>query len=1038
MSNNETTYRFGEFSLDFSPLVLSKNGESLALTPKSLGILLLLIKNRGKIIAKEKILSEVWQNSFVSDSVIAVNINSIRKVIGKEFISSKKKLGYIFNGNIEVNTFKKFETDSSLEVGFDKFIGRQKELRLLQLSFRNCSKNKGTALFIGGEAGTGKTTLIQQFLKTVEDKPDTLVLTASFFDFIGTAGHSLLHYFKLLQAAFVKLDWMTENYTCDEAILVAVIREKLAVDFSLELLNRFITNSLDEYMLNLISFKLTECFLSLSEKTQTVIGFDDVHLADEFSLGLVGNLAVATRSKGLIIMFSARSDAETLKITRFKNWLEIHTKQNSFTKIELNNFDAEECRRYIAELFVEKPAGKLFSESDAAEIYRITNGNPFFLREYFSRLIADGKIVKHNGLWLLAGISNVTLSPILASYTGSQLKSLSEKDRFILEAACIVGEEFKVATVEKVTGLSLFEIKNSLESSLQKGILIKQTVNSGTDFQFRHNILYRLFYESILPTVLFGLHEKTAQVFEEIYADNPEQAAGILAEHYYASQNYRKSLKLSISAADEARKINDQAHLSKYLVIAEKSAEKTHPADFATEDKCRFLFCKGYQFERSTRLGKALPVLAEALDLAEKIENQKLIADICYEISAIDLMTGNLESGSKYLEKSESIYRKIGEKNGEYLAKTHRAVIFNIIGQYKKGIEAIEKFYFNQEFETLDNHIKIQISQILADGYAMSGYAEKGKHILLESIDNFGEFSANYGLISARKVLANIHIMLGEYRAAENLLDSLSVSSETTETGLAVSGFLTGMKLKILYNSGLFSEALQIIDDNADFFASLKSVNSIMITSHVITDISIDVGRFAEAEIEIGKLKKLCEKVSDADISSLAEHLNAKYLNRIGQFDEAAKCAERSLKSAKKSETLVNESLALIELAWSIKHFMPNEAVNFARQAVSILETIKSGACWRAYWNLAQIQLFVPNKLVDNNEIIANLTKTVDLLDGIRRQSTAENSGNINRFNESAKNHSQPAIRLAALLKNSNEPEKLNALVESWNLAEFV
>jgi DNA-binding winged helix-turn-helix (wHTH) protein len=335
MTKPKLSYKFNDFILETAPLSLYKNGICSLLTPKALQILLILVENKGTIVSKETILQEVWQDSYVSDSIVAVNLNTIRNTIGKDLITSRKKLGYIFSGEVETEETDNSEKqiDSLLDIDFKGFIGRENELRQLQLAYRNVSQSKGMSIFVGGEAGIGKTDLVRKFLKEIEGNQEVLMLTTSFFDFVGSSSESVFLYFKILYEAFVKLNWLDESIGLNDEILVKTIKEKLAVDISLDLLTQFSANNSDEKKVNQIFFKISECFLAIGKKLKTVIYFDDIQWADEISLNLVSRLIRATKDSSMVILISARLDDETLQIANFGKWLETHTKQNSFTKM---------------------------------------------------------------------------------------------------------------------------------------------------------------------------------------------------------------------------------------------------------------------------------------------------------------------------------------------------------------------------------------------------------------------------------------------------------------------------------------------------------------------------------------------------------------------------------------------------------------------------------------------------------------------------------------------------------------------------------
>jgi Tol biopolymer transport system component/DNA-binding winged helix-turn-helix (wHTH) protein len=94
-------YRFGEFEFDPIESALTQNGGTVALTPKALSVLSVLLANRGRIVTKEQLMSEVWNDSFVEDSNLTFTVRKLRQALGDDahapqFIETVPKRGYRF------------------------------------------------------------------------------------------------------------------------------------------------------------------------------------------------------------------------------------------------------------------------------------------------------------------------------------------------------------------------------------------------------------------------------------------------------------------------------------------------------------------------------------------------------------------------------------------------------------------------------------------------------------------------------------------------------------------------------------------------------------------------------------------------------------------------------------------------------------------------------------------------------------------------------------------------------------------------------
>ena len=100
-------YRFGEFRIDCDERSLDLRGDSVPLTPKAFDTLALLVGNAGKVLSKERIMNEVWQDSFVEENNLAQNISILRKVLGEDrqikYIETVPKFGYRFVAEVAID-----------------------------------------------------------------------------------------------------------------------------------------------------------------------------------------------------------------------------------------------------------------------------------------------------------------------------------------------------------------------------------------------------------------------------------------------------------------------------------------------------------------------------------------------------------------------------------------------------------------------------------------------------------------------------------------------------------------------------------------------------------------------------------------------------------------------------------------------------------------------------------------------------------------------------------------------------------------------
>ena len=96
-------YVFGSFQLNAVERVLLRDGQPVPVTQKVFDLLLLLVRHSGHIVAKERLMSEIWPDAFVEEGNLTQNISVLRKALngdGHQYIQTVPRRGYRFVGNV--------------------------------------------------------------------------------------------------------------------------------------------------------------------------------------------------------------------------------------------------------------------------------------------------------------------------------------------------------------------------------------------------------------------------------------------------------------------------------------------------------------------------------------------------------------------------------------------------------------------------------------------------------------------------------------------------------------------------------------------------------------------------------------------------------------------------------------------------------------------------------------------------------------------------------------------------------------------------
>lgn len=90
-------HEIGKVIIDLEKQVIRRGNEELTLSKRAWDLLVTLLKNRGTVVSKEKIMKEVWYDAVVSDESVRSYIKELRKILPEGAITTLRGRGYRLN-----------------------------------------------------------------------------------------------------------------------------------------------------------------------------------------------------------------------------------------------------------------------------------------------------------------------------------------------------------------------------------------------------------------------------------------------------------------------------------------------------------------------------------------------------------------------------------------------------------------------------------------------------------------------------------------------------------------------------------------------------------------------------------------------------------------------------------------------------------------------------------------------------------------------------------------------------------------------------
>lgn len=666
------------------------------------------------------------------------------------------------------------------------FIGRNNELKILQEILQLAFNYQGKCVVISGEPGMGKTRLVEEFLKNIQ--------------------YNLI-YFNI----------QIKPNTSANSLFLDIIKNYLhrtgrPVREIVQVIGEEIYNN---YAETIPSLKVYFPYQPLPKKTEF---FEIPHYFVEFIERLSGFSFV-------IFILEEIQNAENdvfILLNQILNQLDrmpvlmILTTDNSniidklqsknLIKIMLENIDKEEVLKLNEIIFANSLEVKFFDW-----LFKRTNGNPLFLREYIITLIEKGVIYYNYNSNLekkwctLPNYHKIPVFKGIPDILKLRFAGLSNKEIKFLETASIIGEKFSPAILKVETDL--------LHNLIRRGLIKKEQEN----YVFSHPLIREIIYNNIADDKKINMHKRIGELFEEkndilnalthfekaqIYKDWMVDYLLRIANESEELRDFVRASKFLDQALNIARKIKKIANKKLLNILARNTRIKLKIGVYNDAIESAEKYLKTYADIKSTSKKQTLDVYStlinalvragkynEAITTADKVLSQLKKLKINADSNLIfDIMTtkafalkylGELDKAMDIGLQLKSKFNKNTSLIARYYIYNLLGSVFNTIGDYPKAIE--------YRIQTLQITEEIGSPSLIASAQGNLGISyinncefEKGRKYLLQH----REYSIKSGMIREQIMaclnLGACYLFQGYLeQAIEEFEDGIALCKET-------------------------------------------------------------------------------------------------------------------------------------------------------------------------------------------------------------------------------------------------------------------
>jgi predicted ATPase len=533
-------------------------------------------------------------------------------------------------------------------------VGRDREITRLNQFLDSTLTGKGTTVFISGEAGVGKTRLVNEFLSQAKDT-GIIVLSG------WCLSEAAIPYFPFSEALSSYISATSDKKT------KSVMTKHLGIlgwlkgpEFTREPQARepFPTPKPKRDR----TFEATtRVLLQLLAHEPLILFLDDLHWADHLSLALLHYLSRKCRSSRLLIIGTYRPEeilpSEEKKLHPLEETIFSMSREDLLIKMELSRLQRNDFPEFLTSIF-----RSVIDTEFMEKLYDETEGNPLFAIETLTLLVDEGFLSEKKGQWTrTAPTETMGIPSKIHDVITRRVMRLGREERKLLDLAAVCGQSFNPDILSRALVSDIVDVLHTLVDIEQRHRLIR---TEDSTFEFTHHQIREVIYENLPSTLRRIYHLKTARSLEHVFAGEISDGymAGV-ALHYVEGGASEKAFKYFIELGERAVDIFANLQAIEYLNKALDATQKV--ASLSTQDNLGKIYVlRGRAWLGQGEVSRAVDDFNLLLQHATGIRDESMMTEAHYWLGYALGFAGNLDAAKSHLREAIELARKTGKYFG--------------------------------------------------------------------------------------------------------------------------------------------------------------------------------------------------------------------------------------------------------------------------------------------------------------------------------------------------------------------------------------
>ncbi len=657
--------------------------------------------------------------------------------------------------------------------GLTPLVGREQEVKLLLERWERVKKGEGQVVFLIGEAGIGKSRLVQVLKEHVAGESHTRIESLCSPYYQNSSLYPVIDHLQRLlgfrredslQEKLNKLERVLEQYgfSLQEMVPLFASLLSLPIPESYPSLTLTPQRQKQKTLEALLTWLLEE-----AEKHPVLRIVEDLHWMDPSTLEYLSLLVEQVPKTRIFALFTFRPDFSPPWGAR-----------SHLTQITLNHLTWKQV-----EVMVEREAGgKALPAEVVQQVVAKTDGVPLFVEE-LTKMVLESELLRERGdhYELMGPLPPLAIPTTLHDSLMARLDRLATVKE-VAQLGATLGREFTYELLHAVLPLDEETLRRELAKLVEAELLYQRGIPPNARYFFKHALIQESAYQSLLKSKRREHHKKIAEVLEYSFPETIETQPELLAHHYTEGGLVEKAIPLWHNAGQRAieRSANVEAisHLTKGLetlnTLPETSKRSQQELTLQITLSVPLTVTKGYAAPEVEQ------IYARARELCQQIGESSQLFPVLRGLAQFYRVRAELKTARELADELLTVAQNL--QNSSYLLEAHLALgeILFWLGDLSAALEHVKQgsaLYSPQEHRWQD-FLYVQDPGMACCGYEawtlwFLGYPDQALERSKEALALAQELSHPYTMAIALLFNACLHQFRRESKLTQERANTL-------------------------------------------------------------------------------------------------------------------------------------------------------------------------------------------------------------------------------------------------------------------------